>query len=72
MHGQPNIKLNFYANAPPNASNKQGGIQTVCRLYTDCIQSCPISADSVSAVSVIHGLTWPPKKSWKIKEINGS
>jgi hypothetical protein len=31
----------------------------------------PISADSVSAVSVIHSLSWP-EKIWKIEEINGS
>jgi hypothetical protein len=32
----------------------------------------PISADSVSAVSVIRGLLRPEKKKLKIKEINGS
>jgi hypothetical protein len=39
--------------------------------YVIFIQACPISADSVSAVSVIGGLPWPPK-NLKINEINSS
>jgi hypothetical protein len=31
----------------------------------------PVSADSVSTVSVIRGLLLPEKKNLKIKEING-
>jgi hypothetical protein len=36
------------------------------------LYSCaPISADSVSMVSVTHGLLWSEKENWKIKDING-
>jgi hypothetical protein len=31
----------------------------------------PVSTDSISAFSVIHGLLWP-EKNCKIEEINGS
>jgi hypothetical protein len=34
------------------------------------VQACPISADSVSTVSVICG-SLQPEKNQKIKEING-
>jgi hypothetical protein len=49
--------------------SKNGYKETVTQSFFTLCRCAPISVDSVSMVSVIHG-SLQPEKNWKIKEIN--
>jgi hypothetical protein len=58
----------LYKSAFSNCEQKKEQGETIQCLKSETIyRGVPVSADSVSAVSVLHSLPWPEKEYWKIK-----